>query len=228
MKGRIYFPGNPWPEGHALKELTWSVRIEPARGLFFDLNLESTEYYAERRIDDDGDEEAGELRSDFEAPGVWGNYHACTLSSNRWHHGGCLAGSDEAPLSFAGLADRTFVVDDPSSPEFDEADLEARAFHIYLLGHDAVADHRIRFTLQGTTGMWNLDWTGRIALAYAGDYELRYTFRVEASELSFAGFQVADGMSDADAIAMIRRWCSDAGDLAPTTIGTTRYLRRAA
>ncbi len=35
MNGRIWFPGNPWPEGHALKELVWTGALVPERGLVF-------------------------------------------------------------------------------------------------------------------------------------------------------------------------------------------------
>ena len=59
------------------------------------------------------------------------------------------------------------------------ASYEDRAFHIYLLGHDAVADHRIAFTRVPGTQLFDLDWRGKIALAYVGDYEPEHCFRAE-------------------------------------------------
>ena len=224
MKGRIYFPGNPWPEGHPIKELVWTARIDTEAGLWFDLHLESEDYYAERYIEDEDD---GVADSDFEAPIAWGNFHACTLSSNKWNTGGWLVGDDEAPLSFAGLVDRTFIVDDLDSPEFEVDDLDERAFHIYLLGHDDVAGHEIRFAPESTPGWWSLDWRGQIALAYMGDFAFRYTFRVEARELSFSGFELEVGMTEADARAFVRRWCQDAGELSLAVGSDARYLRSA-
>lgn len=216
MHGRIYFPGNPWPEGHALKELTWSARIDPERGLVFGLYLTSADYYAERELDDVDDHASAW----WEAPGAWSNYHACRLSSNAW-----VVGTDREPLSFAGLSERTFVVDDPSSPDFDVDDLDdGRTFHIYLLGHDDCADHRIRFSHDGDSGLWRLDWHGRIALAYVGDYEFLHEFRVEAAELAFAGFELPAGLAEAEARALLTRWCPDVGELTLDATGPCRHL----
>lgn len=56
-------------------------------------------------------------------------------------------------------------------------DLDAPpAFHVYLLGHDSVADHDIVFTRQQTGGH-TIDWNGRIALTYAGEEEFSHRFR---------------------------------------------------
>ena len=43
--GRI-FHGNPWPNGHAIKQFTWTGRVEP-EGLFFAFNLQTEKYDAE-------------------------------------------------------------------------------------------------------------------------------------------------------------------------------------
>jgi hypothetical protein len=220
VKGRIYFPGNPWPEGHALEQLLWGARLDSERGLLFDLHLTSAAYYAERNavvVDD--------AAGDFQSAGVWSNYHACTLSSSYWHEGGWVVGDDDAPLVFAELAERTFVVDDPASPGFALDDLEDRAFHIYLLGHDDVVDHRIRFAPDATTGLWTLDWRGRIALAYVGDDDHRHSFRVEATGLGFAGFRLGPDMSESEARSLVQRWCRDPGDLELVTEGRVRALR---
>ena len=81
---RIYFKDNPWPEGHPIKRFAWSAK-EIDGDIWFDMHLESADYYAERDIEDDEDEG---YPSDWTAPAVWSNYHSCILSSNYWHHGG--------------------------------------------------------------------------------------------------------------------------------------------
>lgn len=64
---------------------------------------------------------------------------------------------------------------DPLPDAADKA-WDGRAFHIYLLGHDAVAGHRIKFLRRGNTDRFDIAWTGKIALAYIGDYDYRYDF----------------------------------------------------
>jgi hypothetical protein len=82
--GRIYFPGNPWPEGHKVKEFRWTTEIK-GDDLWFHFHLETDKYHAERHIEDD---ESIEYPSDWKAPIVWGNYQSCIISSNSWHFGG--------------------------------------------------------------------------------------------------------------------------------------------
>ncbi len=164
---RIVFEGNPWPEGHAIEVFTWTAR-EVDGEVWFDLHLETADYYAERDIEDDGED----ADSSWESPGVWGNYHACTLSSTKWHEGGfkVCAKADYSPAFLDG---REFIVDpDPESFE----DWDDHAFHIYLLGHDAVSRHRIRFERIGDSNDFTITWEGRIALAYVGQHEYRYAF----------------------------------------------------
>lgn len=170
---RIVFPGNPWPEGHAIAEFEWSARIE-GEDLWFDLHLVSADYYAEREIEDD--EEAA--TSDWLAPIVWGNYHHCTLSSTYWGRsavGGFRVGP-WATFSPAALDGAEFVVDPfDGDAELPDSDQEP-AFGLYLLGHDSAVDHRIRFLRRADSDRYDLLWSGRIALSYAGDYVPRYRF----------------------------------------------------
>jgi len=178
---RIRFTGNPWPEGHRIREFEW-LASERDGQVWFDLHLKTEDYDAEREIH--GDEEA-EHASDWEAPAVWANFHACTLSSNRWHDGGfAVGGVDE--VSLESLDGMEVSVDSPP-PE----DIEDNAFHVYLLGHDATAQHRIRFSRVPGTDRFNIHWVGKLALAYVGDYEYRYDFEakifdVKAPELPSA------------------------------------------
>jgi hypothetical protein len=174
---RIYFKDNPWPEGHPIKKFVWSARVE-AGDVWFDFHLESVNYYAEREIEDDEDME---YASDWAAPIVWGNFHSCTLSTNNWHEGGFKVCRLEqySPDFFNGL--ELEVDKDQQSAD----DCNYLAFHIYLLGHDSAAKHKIKFERIGDTDLFNIAWSGKIALAYVGDYEYKHDFSTFISGVKF-------------------------------------------
>ncbi len=177
---RIFFTGNPWPEGHPVKEFRWTAAVREGQ-VRFDLHLRSDDYEAEREIEDpeENDEEGEEgddtedraYIGDWQSVGVWTNYHRCTLSSTNWGAGDGLAVCATADYSLGLLDGLEIEVDDPPP-----ADIEDNFFHIYLLGHDAAAAHRIRFDRIPGTDRFNITWTGKIALAYAGDNEYKYEF----------------------------------------------------
>lgn len=162
MNGRITFVGNPWPEGHAA---TLGLTLESGDSPTLRVHLKSADYYAERDLDD------VEVDSDWEAPGVWGNYHAATLS-----------GRIPCPADVTRLADldgHELRVDHDvvGRTDWDWDDL---AFdHCYILGHDAVAGHTLRFRLED--GALQVHWTGKIAQAYVGKYEFDHEFIVVAT-----------------------------------------------
>jgi hypothetical protein len=188
MEGRIWFPGNPWPDGHRVEEFDWTGRLDALGRLWFDLTLRTADY-DEASVADDGGEEPEDL-TDWEAPIVWNNYHRCTLSSIFWEDAtGLLAATPERPFRLAGTEPQRLTAD-PLPIE----DLDAEpAFHVYLLGHDSVADHTITFTADGE-GAHRVDWTGRIALTYAGDDTFRHAFRAEIRGVRLTHVDPADGM----------------------------------
>ncbi len=167
-ENRIYFKGNPWPEGHPIKEFRWTARIEHD-AVWFDMHLETADYYSERDIEDNEDVE---YLSDWAAPIVWGNYHSCTLSTNNWHNGGFKV----CPLEqYSAEFMDGLVLEIDSNPEAIE-DWDELAFHIYLLGHDSAAKHKFKFERVGKTDVFNIIWSGKIAQAYVGDYEYKRDF----------------------------------------------------
>lgn len=169
-KNRIYFQGNPWPEGHPLKEFVWTAKVVDG-DVWFDIHLETAVYYSERDIEDDDDIEYG---SDWEAPIVWGNYHRCTMSTNYWHEGGFrVCKLQEYSADY--LDGLELEVD--MRPEQIE-DWDDLAFHIYLLGHDAVAYHRIKFIREAGGNNFSIQWCGRAAQAYVGDDEFKHPFKL--------------------------------------------------
>ncbi|MFC7339654.1 hypothetical protein ACFQY0_20890 [Haloferula chungangensis] len=168
-ENRIWFPGNPWPEGHPIKDFAWTAEVRKGIVWFF-LHLKTADYYSERDIDDEGED----FDSSWEAPIVWGNYHSCTISSTDWHDGGfpvcpCSEYSIESLDGYEAIVDPL-----PINPDGDWDDL---AFHTYLLGHDSVAGHKIKFSRRNDSNDFDIHWEGKIALVYAGDYEYRYDFK---------------------------------------------------
>lgn len=175
-QNRIHFAGNPWPEGHPVKEFRWTASARNNE-VWFDLHLRSEDYDAEREIDEPEDEDI-DHPSDWDAPGVWNNYHRCTLSSTAWGDGGGFAVCALPDFSLARLDGLEVSIDLPP-PD----DMEDNVFHIYLLGHDAAAQHRIRFDRIAGTDRFHITWTGKIALAYTGDYEYRYDFSAQLHDV---------------------------------------------
>ena len=178
INGRILFPGNPWPEGHALQEFAWTARLVDGK-VWFDLHLRSQPYYSERDIEEDED---AEHEGSWEAPGVWSNYHRCTLSSTYWGEEGGFPVCDIEHFSPDWLDGKTFQVDLIENEIGDDDNL---AFHIYLLGHDSVANHRISFQRVGNSNLFDIVWTGDIALTYVGDYMLEHAFEARITGLPF-------------------------------------------
>lgn len=188
---RIQFPGNPWPEGHALAEFAWTVRVVDGV-VWCDLHLRSANYYAEHdlELDEDEDldvdeEDEDDHGSSWEAAGVWGNYHRCTLSSTFWGNDRGFPLCPIGDFTPAWLDARTFEVDTIAAGTVKDVELDDLAFHIYLLGHDSVANHRIAFHRVGDSDRFDIVWNGDIALTYTGDDALAHRFEARISAVPF-------------------------------------------
>ena len=232
-RNRIYFPGNPWPQGHALIDFAWSAELVPkapwhsiilrgrssgpqkAPGVWFHLHLESANYYA-----DDGDAKADddeESTSEWESKVVWHNYHSCTLSSTFWGAPGIHAGTKDAPLDFEQLTSREFRAD--STPPGFSGEFpwlpegQPPAFGLYLLGHDTCADHLVKFTHRLDADLFAIQWSGRIALTYAGDYEFRYRFEVPEVRAQFGGIFLPKETRSEDAKRLIQPYVANVESL---------------
>jgi hypothetical protein len=208
---RIYFVDNPWPNGHRIINFKWGAHFkyeeveewEGRAGLYFDLHLETADYYEE---DLDEDEEDAEV-DDWHAKIVWNNYHSCTLSSEEWAYKGFLVGSEETPFDLEVLDGKEYAFDFLSEEDQEDWDPELTAFDIYLLGHDATAFHTIKFTkVENQT--YQINWKGRLALAYAGDYEFRNDFHTLISSTSFIGITIPDELTDLRAHELLERFVS--------------------
>ncbi|WP_232695624.1 hypothetical protein [Brevibacillus daliensis] len=202
MYNRIIFEGNPWPEGHKINEFEWSGRLEPNGGVWFDLHLASEDYYANDPDDndDDNEDEDEDDGSDWEAKIVWNNYHSCTMSSTYWGNNGFIVGSEQNPFDFGSFDNLTLHVD-----PLDTYDFEEPAFHIYLLGHDAVADHHIHFT-KTDEDHFLIKWNGKIAMYYVGSEEFTYDFRAVVDKIAFKGFLIPEELNDDAAFEELKKY----------------------
>jgi hypothetical protein len=201
VSGRIWFEGNPWPNGHAIKALEFQLLLdETGLGLLLDLQSEDYNTGDPSYFDDDN---ADQAESDWTTKAVWGNYHSCRLSNSYWGIGRDTVPrvANAAMRISADIRDEIHVIADPvalgaQSPK----PYEEHAFHIYLTGHDAVAAHDVHIAPQND-GRYAIEWSGLIALAYAGDDVFRYRFRAEAKDVPFAGFRL---LKDLDGVARPR------------------------
>jgi hypothetical protein len=194
---RIRFPGNPWPKGHGIKRAVWTGALS-AEGLRFHLHVESDDYDKEDdREDDDIVDDSWRSRD------VWGNYHSCQLSSTKWGHPGFLVATPGQPIDLDKLAGCTFRVDPVDGDELpDELDDDG-AFAIYLLGHDSVCDHRIRFVTRRGPDTYDLDWRARIALTYGGSTALDYRLEATVPRLKLARIELAEALDPKAARALL-------------------------
>ncbi|MGX5685238.1 hypothetical protein ACWKWW_11780 [Chryseobacterium cucumeris] len=180
---KIYFIENPYPDGHTIENFSWSGRIDEYGFIWFDFHLKTEKYYAN---DNENNEEEDEDLSDWDSKIVWRNYHACTLSSNYWgEQRGIRINNLDEKLDFDAVVQNDLFSNDlPSEHHSDDDDL---AFNIYLLGHDSCAGHQIRFSKK-ENHRYDIIWTGKIALTYAGDHEFSHDFKAEIVNAEFEGF----------------------------------------
>lgn len=198
MRGRIRFPGNPWPDGHPVAVFTLAAALDARHGVGLLLHLESAPYDAEKpglEVDSD---------ADWTSPDVWGNYGEATLSNTQWGYlNHQLIRLDQPPFRRfdpKDLLDRTFDLDPVKSlaPGWSPGD---QPFQIYLLGHDAVAEHRIAFAAGSAPGLFDIAWSGRIALLYGGQENFEHSFEARLQDVPFSHVELD---TDAD-IAVPRR-----------------------
>lgn len=187
MRGRIRFPGNPWPDGHPVAVFTLSAALDARCGVGLLLHLETADYDAEGPGQDDGPD------ADWTSPAVWDNFQACTLSNTAWGYlNEQLVRLDQPPFRRfdpKDLAGKTVELDPVAAlpPGWSPGD---QPFQIYLLGHDAVAEHHIAFSAGSAPSLFDVRWSGRIALFYVGEEEFRHRFEAEIHDAPFQGFEL--------------------------------------
>ncbi|RZJ49026.1 MAG: hypothetical protein EOO44_19045 [Flavobacterium sp.] len=183
---RIYFLGNPYPNGHALKEFEWSGRIEEDESMWFDFHLKTDNYYAEDETEDEDEDE--DSKSNWDSKIAWSNYHKCILSSTYWGDYGIKINKTAGKAVFNDFIKDDLLADTFSEDDDEEGfDCDELAFGIYLLGHDTCANHRIKVT-PTTQNKFDIDWSGKIALTYSGGDEFSHDFKLHLQNAEFDGF----------------------------------------
>lgn len=180
---RIFFSGNPYPDGHEISKFIWSGRVDENQFIWFDFHLETVDYYAE---DETEEEDFDEEESDWKAKIVWENYHSCKISSTFWSEEdkGIRVSDDLGKLNFKTCIQNPLMVD--NFPLAEDCAYEDLAFDIYLLGHDSCANHRLM--IDKDVSGFRIEWTGKIALTYSGDANFIYDFNATINHVKFDGF----------------------------------------
>ncbi|TPN82816.1 hypothetical protein [Aquimarina algicola] len=194
-QNRIWFKNNPWPEGHAIKEVKLYGVLKSDRVLLH-LSIKSEDYYAKEgweatrereKTYDDALYDKG-IEDNWQMMAGWLNYHSCHIQPNEYH----LLGDHKIPFALDTLDSLTIALDNPPPEDknWGGISFDDLAFHCYVLGHDAVGYHNISFS-SAKTDMpyhYDIDWTGKVALAYMGDEEFKYDFKIQLRDVPFVGF----------------------------------------
>lgn len=183
-QSRVYFQGNPWPSGHALTAVEFSIEICAAGPTLF-AYLESESYDAAdtgcgSEPDADGDE-----TTDWESKLVWNNFHKCRLEP------------EGMPLRPFDLS--AFLAGVPLAADPDNTLDEDEGYEFYLLGFDSVRDHvftvqRVRNRGEGALGAdttIDVDWSAAIAHTYVGETEFSHRMVAKLRGVPFRGVQVS-------------------------------------
>lgn len=197
--GRIYFAGNPWPKGHAIIEFEWSGRIERSTGVWFDFHLKSAFYDA----DDVDSSKDSNRESDKD---LWNNYGECVLSSTAWpgEGFGFLAATKDAPLKMSAIPTRVYTFDE------EPTDLTLpRPFPAYILGHEATANHIVRFRRATVKGQFNISWSGKVAYLSSCNEGFTDDFSAKLQGVSLRGIYVPNVSSTQDAFEVAEPYISN-------------------
>lgn len=232
--GRICFPDGPYPAGHRIDRFSWRARLEPASGIWFDLELRSAHYEEDmpdrfERLPDEQLSLGGEVElSNWRSRASWRNHHRASLSSGAGEAvapgTGFLASTRSAPLDLgAPSLHRVDPVAGGALP--DDHDPSSAAFALYLLGPDCAVDHEIRIAPAGT-GSHAIAWRGRIALGAGGSTALRFRFEAAITAVATPAIGVLPETSDEEAWDALRACVRDAAGYRLEGEGPRRSFRK--
>lgn len=202
------FPGNPWPNGHAVTESEFSAVVREDGTLRGHLHLETEDYYANDPDPfnyDDEDLDENDEDVDWKSRIVWNNYHSCSLSSLKWGHDGFPLVTPGQLFDIAALTGCVLDVD-PLPFDFDTEP----SFGMYAQSGTTTAGHRIHFSSSRETKnslyYFNIDWTGAMSNL---DCEFRHTFYVRVLNIPFVGIITPFGLTHAQAVRLLQSRVAD-------------------
>jgi hypothetical protein len=215
MDGKIFLNSNLFPDGHKLTKFNWTARLIPNAGLYFDFDIESEIYSND--YNDDTKEEGSQI---WDYKGMWANSGACWISSTTEWATGFLVGSSQELFSF-DLLDQAKYQTDPIDKYWENED---RCFEAYILDHDYVGGHSIELKKQ-ESGLYSVNWAGKIALLNSSDIEFDYDFLVEATDIKFDGIRFPEHLLIEEAKEELKKYVVDINQFKILSFHTDpRYL----
>ena len=196
LEPRIYFPGSPWPQGHAIEAAFWAVRLLPAGRVAIDVHIESADYSDAGSPSTPGDSHEDFAWRNWQEPESWRNYGSATISSLEWGDalGLRVEGRCNDRLDLIG---RLHSVESPP----DEEQLEL-ALQGYVLSHNVISFPRLLLTTS-FDGAVDLTLTGRVDQDGIVPIEFPHDFVAVVPSISFRGCHVFDhDRAQSEAIAV--------------------------
>ncbi|GAA0424470.1 hypothetical protein GCM10009133_36310 [Cocleimonas flava] len=195
MHGIIKFPGNPWPEGHPLKDFRLGVLLHGSRGdipakATLDLRFRSEDYcppdHFEKMLA--VSEAQREETSNWESISSWLNYGAAYATSIASHEDMVIA-DEETGFDIECLNDFARVIDPiPETISDDDNNYEIPAFHSHILSWDDMADHHMHIKRNPKSGLYDIYWKGKCGRSDIGNYRYQHEFELEVSDVPFGGY----------------------------------------
>ena len=105
-----------------------------------------------------------------------------------------MFGNETNKLDFDNLESKTIKVDNLDEPSKFHRD--EPSFGTYLLGYDSLADHKIIFVKKHSSSIYDIEWSGKIALTYSGDYEFKHHYFARIEKAKFEGFSFEGEITD--------------------------------
>lgn len=173
FENKIYFIGNPWPNGHLIKEGAGMSLFKNNNLIFVKLSLKSENYCLES--------ESFSRETDWECVDSWSNYCFANLNLCEELEVDCT--------KFASLLTKSEFLLKATSLPINYDDLDINRNHCYILGHDDVVGHKIKL-IKLENNNYNVEWSCEYVGTYFGNYEpsqniLIKLFNIEISILGF-------------------------------------------
>ncbi len=195
MHGIIKFPGNPWPDGHPLKDFRLGVLLHEPRGdlpakATLDLRFRSENYCHPHSFEkmSEASKVQPQETSNWESISSWLNYGAAYATSIASHEDMVIADQDTG-FDIECLNDFTRLIDPiPEIISDDDDNYEIPAFHSHILSWDDMADHHMNITRNPKSGLYDVFWKGKCGRSDIGSYRFQHEFELQVSDVPFSGY----------------------------------------